>query len=243
MDRGAYAVEAGIEATHWWFVGRRELCARLLAEPGGRRGRVLDIGTGTGTNLRLLRDLGYGEVAGLDSSPEAARFCREKGLGPVLLGDVTALPFPDGAFALVLATDVIEHVADDRRALAEIRRVLAPGGRLVLTVPAFQALWGPQDLLAHHQRRYRRGPLLRLAAEAGLRVRRSFYFNYLLFLPIWLARRLLAVLRPSLRSENEINGRMLNWLLLQIFRLDLRTAPLLRPPFGVSILLLAERPA
>ena len=242
MDAGTYAVEAEIEAVHWWFVGRRELFARLLTESGlAQDCDALDIGTSTGTNLRMLGHLGFRHVTGLDTSPEAARYCQEKGLGQVEVGDVCALPFADQSFDVVLATDVLEHVDDDCAALREIRRVLRQGGRALITVPAFSSLWGPQDDLAHHKRRYVRGQLLDAIDRANLRVRRSFYFNYILFVPIWLARRILSVIKPALRSENEINTPALNRVLTWIFRVDVRTAERISPPFGVSALALVER--
>jgi SAM-dependent methyltransferase len=242
MRSPTYAVEAVVEETHWWFVGRRRLFRRELDRAGIPPGAtILDVGTSTGANLRLLRDLGYTRVTGLDVSPDAIRFCEAKGLGPVQQGDVCAIPFPDGHFDLVLATDVIEHVDDEAKALAEIRRVLAPGGRVLLTVPAFPSLWGLQDDVALHRRRYRLGSLLDLVRRAGLRPRRAFYFNYLLFLPIWLARRVMRAARIRVRSEGEVNTPALNMLLNAIFALDVWSAPVLRPPFGVSILVLADR--
>lgn len=244
MEHSVYAIEAEVEARHWWFAGRRRLFARELRRAGiASDARILDVGTGTGANLRLLRELGIARVTGLDNREEAINFCRDKGLGQVERGDVLAMPFADGSFDLVLATDIIEHVAEDGRALGEIRRVLRPGGRALLTVPAFAALWGLQDRLGQHQRRYRLAPLRRAVRAAGLQPRRAFYFNYLLFLPILLARRLIDALGVELRSEAEINTPLVNRLLAAVFRCDIATAPWLRPPFGVSILMLAEKPA
>jgi SAM-dependent methyltransferase len=244
MKRTAYAVEDAIEEHHWWFAGRRRLFARELRCAGiTDDARILDIGTSTGTNLRLVRELGLTRVTGLDISEDAIRFCRDKGLGHVERGDVLAMPFADRSFDLVLATDIIEHVAEDGRALGEIQRVLRPGGQALLTVPAFAALWGLQDRVSQHQRRYRLAPLRRAVQAAGLRPLRAFYFNYLLFLPIFLARRFIDVLGIELHSEGEINTPLINRLLAAVFRCDIATAPWLRPPFGVSILMLAEKPA
>ena len=244
MDLAAYAVEAEVEETHWWFVGRRRLFGREIASLGlSKDASVLDVGTSTGTNLRMLADLGYRHIVGLDLSDEAIRFCAEKGLGLVRRGDVCDLPFEDASLDLVLATDLIEHVEDDRLALSEIARVLVPGGSAVITVPAFQSLWGLQDEVSHHRRRYRL-PVLRNAVEAaGFRPVRCFHFNYLLFLPIWFARQMLRVFDIKLSSESQVNTRLLNRLLSRVFDLDVHTAPWLAPPFGVSIFVLAEKPA
>jgi SAM-dependent methyltransferase len=233
----AYAVEAEVEATHWWFVGRRRLFARELARAGLRSdSAVLEVGTGTGTNLRLLRQLGVREVAGLDSNELAIQYCRSKGLGDVRHGDIRALPFGDCSFDFVLATDVIEHVEADAEALGELARVLKPGGTALLAVPAFPSLWGLQDVVAHHKRRYRMQPLLQKMRAAGLEPRRHYHFNYLLFVPIWLARRLIDLLGIKRASENEFNSPFLNRVLSAVFTFDVVTAPVLHMPFGVSIL-------
>jgi SAM-dependent methyltransferase len=242
MDSAAYATEAAIEADHWWFVGRRLLFSDLIKGLDlPLDAETLDVGTSTGTNLRLLRDLGFARITGVDQSPDAIRFCAEKGLGAVQLGDIAALQLPDRRFDLVLATDVIEHVHDDLAALQELRRVLKPGGYLLLTVPAFHLLWGLQDDVSHHKRRYRLHNLLKMLAVADLFPRRYFYFNYLLFLPILAARRLMRGLRIRAASEGEINTGWLNHVLTTVFRLDVKTAPRLRPPFGVSALVIATR--
>jgi SAM-dependent methyltransferase len=244
MDIATYAIEAEIGDTHWWFLGRRALFAREIgALRLPKNAHILEVGTGTGTNLRMLADLGYRQVSGLDVSNEAIRVCAEKGLANVRLGDICALPFADGSVDLVLATDIIEHVENDRLGLHEIARVLVPGGHVLITVPAFQSLWGPQDEVVRHRRRYRR-PALKTAIEAaGLQSLHDFYFNYLLFVPIWLGRQILRLCDVKLSSEGQINTALLNQLLSAIFSLDVRTAPWLKPPFGVSILLLAQKPA
>jgi SAM-dependent methyltransferase len=237
-------VEAEVERSHWWFAGRRRLLARQirrLALPSSAC--ILDVGTGTGTNLRLLTELGFEDVTGVDASDDAVRLCAEKHPGLVEKGDACALPFPDASFDLVLATDVLEHLEDDGKALAELRRVLRPGGSALLTVPAFPSLWGLQDEVSHHRRRYRRRDFEQRLERSGLALRECFHFNYLLFGPIWLARQAIRCLGLRLDSENQVNTPVLNQLLGWVFGLDVWSAPRLRPPFGVSIFALAGREA
>ena len=246
MESVTYAVEADLEATHWWFTERRRLFGRIIKGLNlSREVRILDIGTSTGTNLRMLRDLGFSRFEGLDHSEEAARWCADKGYGKVTVGDICRLPFPDDEFDFVLATDVIEHVDDDLTALREIRRVLKPGGHVLITVPAFQVLWGVQDEVGQHKRRYRASELLARTEAAGLSVCKKFYFNYLLFLPILATRTLIRRSRAHVRSENELNSPFINRLLKFVFRFDVWTAPVLHPPFGVSYLVVAmpKKPA
>jgi SAM-dependent methyltransferase len=243
MDPSVFLVEAKIEATHWWFVERRRLFADLI-----RKSRipldadVVDVGTGTGANLRLLKEMGFTRVTGIDPSETAAHWCAEKRLGTVRTGDLCALPLADASVDLVLATDVIEHVAQDGKAVAEIQRVLRPGGTALITVPAFPSLWGLQDVKSHHYRRYRMAPFLRLIEQSGLVIEKKFHFNYLLFAPIYAARQVINLLDIKLGSENEVNSPALNRLLGLVFRLDVTTAPFIKPPFGVSILALVHRP-
>jgi SAM-dependent methyltransferase len=242
MESATYAVESQVEQTHWWFVGRRRLFRAHIEALGlAADAAVLDVGTSTGTNLRLLKDMGFTRYRGLDPSPDAIRWCAEKGLGTVDQGTVLAIPHPEATFDLILATDIIEHVYDDVAALAELRRVLKPGGTLLLTVPAFPSLWGLQDDVAHHKRRYRMGPFLAALSTAGLRTRQRYHFNFLLFAPIWVARQVIRSLGIRLESENQVNTPVLNGILTAIFSADVAAAPVLRPPFGVSILALVER--
>jgi SAM-dependent methyltransferase len=243
MELSVYAVESQVEATHWWFIGRRKLLAQRIAELGVLpEANVLDVGSGTGSHLRLLKELGFQKVVGVDNSDEAIRFCKQKGLGEVHKGDIYHLPFATDSFQLILATDILEHLEDDGRALVELNRVLAPEGWLIVTVPAFHGLWGLQDEVAHHKRRYRLKPLRVLLEEAGLSCQVSFYFNYLLFVPIWVARQIIRIFKIRLDSEGQVNTPWLNRVLTRIFALDVKSAAIIKPPFGVSILAVVSKP-
>jgi SAM-dependent methyltransferase len=242
MEQSVYDIEARVEADHWWFRGRRHLFAtELRALNIASDANVLDVGIGMGSNLRMLRDEGYSSVTGVDLNPAAVQHCFKGGFTSVLLGDATSLPFADGDFDVVLATDIVEHIEDDRKTLRELYRVLVPGGHVMVAVPAFPSLWGLQDVVAHHKRRYKMDNLIEKMRSSGFSIRRSFYFNYLLFLPIWLARRLIDAFGIKRASENEFNTTALNQLLFWIFALDVRTAPSLHPPFGVSIMVIGEK--
>ena len=236
MNAEVYEAEAALHGTHWWFVGRRELFTDLLQELGPRpQWRVLEVGAGTGANLPVLDALGVRQVVGCDVSAEALRYSARGHAGPLAAADAVRLPFKDSSFDLVMAADVIEHLEDDSAALAEFVRVLKPGGHFLFTVPAFPALWGPQDVVAHHRRRYQRQAFLKLVTNARLNIRACFYFNYVLFVPIWAARKLLLALGIPVRTENAINTALINRVLTQLFRADVKYARRLRAPFGVSL--------
>lgn len=175
-----------VEDRHWWFVGRRRIVLDQLARFHGR-GRILDIGCGTGGVLEHLHD--FGEAHGIDPSPEAAGYSRERGLS-VALASGLDLPFADRSFDAVLALDVIEHVDDDVGLLREARRVLRPGGIAVITVPALPWLWSSHDDVNHHRRRYMRGTLEHAIRAAGLQPVKVSYYNALL-LPLAVTRKVI----------------------------------------------------
>ena len=242
MDPKMYEMEAQSEASHWWFLCRRKLFRAMINGLGSSPTmKVLDVGTSTGTNLRLLRGMGFEDVTGIDSNQDAIRYCAEKGFGNVMQGDVLDLPILDDTFDLVLATDIIEHIDNDTLAICELTRVLKPGGKLLITVPTFMALWGHNDDMSHHKRRYTGEQISKLALSAGLKIVRRFYFNFLLFLPIWAVRQLVRRLVTEPTSEMKMNSPVINWALFWIFSLDVMLAPILHPPFGVSYLIVCEK--
>jgi SAM-dependent methyltransferase len=242
VNREVYELEARVSASHWWFSGRRRLLRRLISGLGADRRSwcVLEVGVGTGANLPVLLASGARQVVACDVSVEALRFSSNR--ATLTRADAARLPFATNSIDLLLAADVIEHLDDDAGALREFVRVLRPGGHLILTVPAFPSLWGPQDIVAQHRRRYRRVPLLALLRDAGFLVMKCFHFNYVLFAPIWAARKLLLKLGISVDSENQINTPLLNLAITPVFLADVATAPILKPPFGVSLCVVAAKP-
>lgn len=241
MQTDFYAEHFELEDWHWWFTGRHRILMGVLDRhlpPGGAEGRrLLDFGCGTGTMLRSL--VRYGEAVGVDADAEAIRFCRRRGLKDVQHLESDELPFDDDAFDVVTAFDVLEHIDDDARALREIRRVLRPGGTLLLSVPAYRFLWGPQDEIAHHKRRYTAGQVSRRAAAAGFAQRRVSYFNTFLS-PVIAGVRLVRPYRPGsqdLKSDFTMTSPgLLNALLTRVFASETHLVERFDLPFGISIL-------
>src|SRR5262245_18440082 len=244
MRRLNYEVMFEVEDNHWWFVGRRAIVfaqieEALAANPLGERSQILDIGCGTGATMDRLRK--YGQVQGIDLSEIPLGYSRRRGHQRVFCANATALPFVDNSFDLVTALDVIEHLDDDLGGLAEIRRVLKPGAPAMIFVPAFQALWGPNDDQSGHKRRYRIGQLRPLIHASGLRLEKISYANVIMFIPIWVGRRILNLLGRYEQAENRINHPLLNRLIAHIFSSEadwLRNHSL---PFGVSIICFARK--
>jgi ubiquinone/menaquinone biosynthesis C-methylase UbiE len=239
-----YAV---IEDTHWWFRGRRAIFHRLL-EPlarGPEPLRILDIGFGTGAMLVFLSR--YGSVVGMDLSVEAIRFARTRCDRPMVLGDVLRVPLRTASVDLVTAFDIVEHVDDEAAALAELARVCRPGGHALITVPAFRFLWGNQDVISHHRRRYTLGELRARVEAAGFRAATITYFNALLFpivAAVRVARRITGEPEAAPKSDFTMTKPgLVNDLLTRVFAAEGRLVTRWRLPVGVSVLCLAERAA
>jgi SAM-dependent methyltransferase len=230
----AYREHYDVEDRHWWFRGRWAVVEALLDRAGlPPSPRILDAGCGTGGNLQRYARMG--SAVGVDPSPEAVRFCRERELEPVVQAGLEDLPFEDDRFDLIAATDVLEHVEAEGPALEELRRVAAPGAALLLTVPAYMWLWTDEDERLHHHRRYTR-PRLRQAVErAGWRTELATYFNTFLLPPIALARALPGR-REDDRADLDRTPDALNGPLSVPMRLEARMIRAgLRLPAGVSV--------
>ena len=177
-----------VDEHHWWYRGRRRIVrAELDRLPLPAGARVLDAGCGSGRTLQELT--GYGEVSGHRARPRRGRGGRARG-DTARSGSAGSRSCPGrtARFDLITCLDVIEHTPDDRVTLTELRRVARPGGWLLVTVPAYQALWSLHDEANHHYRRYGRRALRRAAVETGWRVHRMTSFNSILLPPAAVVR-------------------------------------------------------
>lgn len=241
------------EDRHWWYVGLRTVMFKLLdlpRHPSGkalRQMRILDAGCGTGGTLNRLR--GYPRAVGFDYSPIALSFCHQRELNNVRLGSIGAIPFPDREFDLVVSLDVMcdAGTPSENVILAELYRVLKPGGRLYLNLPAYAWLRGEHDLAAGVVRRYTAEGLAAMLNAAGFEVARMTYWNTLLF-PLVLAVRLssrwgMSTDPNAARSDVKVPFAPLNRILTNIVRLEaawLRGHDL---PFGSSLACIAVKPS
>lgn len=266
MQQHTYAIMRRVEESHWWFVGRRKIIRSFLervvhdlkatraegathseeagAEPVEQKRsdetlRILDVGCGTGANLEMLSEFGAAE--GVDVSAEALSFCQARGLVNVKLGEAEHLPYEAGSFDLVTGLDVVEHLDDDRAGLREMARVLRPGGRALVFVPAFMFLWGVQDDISNHRRRYTLPELKRALRESSFEVERASYVNLSFFAPILLGRLIMRATRLRPESENNLTIGALNGILGRILGAESSILRHMNLPFGVSVICVARR--
>jgi SAM-dependent methyltransferase len=232
-----------LESHYWWFVARRGLAFRLLrgALPRVVHPRVLDLGCGTGAFAVELA--AHGELIGADMSRLALDFARSRGSFGLVQADGSALPFRSESFDAAIGLDVFEHIERDEAALAECARILRPGGVLILTVPAFRALWGPHDVALHHFRRYRRAEVKVRLKSAGLCPVRLSYSVFFLF-PLVLLIRLFEKRRkgPAEASLPSV-PKWLNSLLIRLGAFEAALVKIAPLPWGSSVVAVARKPA
>ena len=233
---------AHFEEWYWWHRGRQAVVRRLLARYAPAGARVLDIGCGTGATTLGLRWSGH--VLGMDVGREALQIARGRGLR-VLQASAARLPARPGAFDLVLALDVLEHLDDDVAAAREMQQALRPGGVLIATVPAYPFLWSGHDEALGHRRRYLRRGLARVLERAGFETRLCCYAMSSI-LPAAVAVRLgERWLRrgPARRESGYIAvPAPLNSFLAWLTSAESRLLPSLALPFGLSLAAVARRP-
>lgn len=236
MDRSAHQSMAAAQDVHWWFKGRRvlldDILNRVAADNSWDRPlQILEIGSGTGGNLDVLS--AHGEVTALEPSAFAAAIARGRHPQITIVEDF----WPQAAarmaeFDIIVMMDVLEHLQDDRLALAEARNHLAPYGALIVTVPAYPGLWSEHDVSLSHFRRYGRRAFIQLAQGAGMRIELLTNFNSLLVGAAWLGRKL--GLRAA--TGDNVPPSSINALLALILRFEVELIRLgVRWPFGLSI--------
>lgn len=248
FDASAFEFLFQMEQKHFWHVGRKEIILDVLRRnvPSLARCRMLEVGCGNGSVLTYLKQNGV-NIEGGDIFLEGLRFCQQRaGSGGLYQIDILSLPFRN-EFDIIGIFDVLEHIDNDGKALIEISQALKPGGKLLLTVPAYKFLWSYFDVHSHHKRRYSKGELVTKLERNGFIIKKTSFFMFFLF-PLLAAIRLISNMfqggknaedvRPSLefRTVPVVNEVFLG--LLKLERLLIRYLSL---PFGSSLLVLAEK--
>ena len=240
MDRIVYDRMAAHDSTHWWYRARREILADYVERYAGLKpgSRILEIGCGTGHNLPMLG--AFGEVDAIEIDPAARAIASERLGKPVGTAPLPTLAGVTGTYDMIAVLDVVEHIEDDVATFRGMAERLAPGGEILVTVPAHQWMWSAHDVVNHHHRRYSKATLAKAIADAGLKHNGLRYFNSLLF-PAAVAARVAGKLTGKDDSDDSPPPKPLNKAFEAIFRLERHLLGRLPMPPGLSIVTLVTK--
>lgn len=244
MNPAAYLEMYETEAVHWWFRGRRAILSRIIGKLGlPKEASILEVGCGTGGNLEMLSQ--FGRVSAQEMDKNARELAgRRQARCDIRAGHCPDdIGFGEERFDLICMFDVLEHIEEDEDTLRALRPLLAEGGRIMITVPAYQWMWGTHDEFLHHKRRYSPGRLRATLEVAGLRPVRFSHFNTFLF-PLAAAIRLKErLLGDKTASGGKVLPPVVNDLFCGIFSSERYLLDHFNLPFGVSILCICEADA
>ncbi|MBL9051707.1 MAG: class I SAM-dependent methyltransferase, partial [Tabrizicola sp.] len=235
MDRTIYDSINELEANHWWFVARRRIIASLIKRflPGNPDPELMEAGCGSGGNLPMLAQ--FGRLDAFEYDATAREHASKKSGLDVQPGALPhEIPFAPKNYDLIGLFDVLEHIESDAEALTALAGRLKDGGRLLVTVPAYQFLWSQHDVRNHHFRRYSRSTLEAVVQKAGLKLVYISYFNTFLF-PLAAAARLVKNMVGSDAPDDKMPGRLVNALFTRIFAAESFLLGRIRLPFGLSL--------
>ncbi|MFA5801394.1 MAG: class I SAM-dependent methyltransferase [Thermoleophilia bacterium] len=247
MNFEEYKIMRDLEDEYWWHRGMRSIIRDQLVPTIDSKSRLLDVGCGTGANLRMLSE--YCETAGIDVHSEAVRYSQERGLKNIVVGDGERLPFEDSSFTHALSCAVLQVIPDDQACINETFRILSPGGFFLIIESTYPILWSKHDLSQGSVRRYSKKDLQNKLEKAGFKIE-SFSYATKTVLPLIMATRLASkALRPPRKLDPEKTKSDLfrlpapiNSAIYHIFEKEWKNSLFAKLPFGLTIIALASKP-
>jgi SAM-dependent methyltransferase len=244
MDKNFEHKYHELEASHFWFKSRRNFILQLLKNTN-RNSKVLDIGCSSGLLLKDLEKEGFKSenLYGIDISQKAIENCKANGLNNcfVMSGDAIDL---NEAFDIMIASDCLEHIENDNLALDNWNKQLKAGGKLYVFVPAFNSLWSHHDEVNMHFRRYTSEHLNNLLRKNNFIIKASGYWNFTLFLPLFIFRKINQSFRKSTskKTDGDLNNiGLFNTPLLRLLNLENKMLKRVKFPFGISTYAIAQK--
>ncbi|PZF74716.1 class I SAM-dependent methyltransferase [Taibaiella soli] len=246
MDKNYESIYHDEEERNWWFKGRRDAVKDMIRRYNiPKDARIIDIGCAGGALLVELKELGYENLYALDYSAEAIELCKKRGIEHAYQMDGHDPQFPEGTFDLIIASDSLEHLEDDNKALKNWYKILKAGGKVFIYVPAYEFLWSEHDEVNFHYRRYTRTNLSAKVKANGFKIIKAGYWNNLILLPT-MTVRLLSKLKPKRKKEemksdllqlsDPVNNMLTSWL-----KLENSMNKVLHLPFGVSTYVIVSK--
>jgi len=242
MNPAAYLEMAETESRHWWFSGRRAILSRMIESLDlPQNSKILEVGCGTGGNLQMLAKFGEVSALELDANARAIAANKTNNLYDIRAGYCpNEIPFHDRHFDLICMFDVLEHIEQDTETLIAIKQLLTKNGRILMTVPAYQWLYGAHDEFLHHKRRYSANQLRKKIIAAGLRSVKISYFNTILFPLAAIVRLKDKLLGNPSAAGTSVPPAPLNKFLSILFSAERFLLERYNLPFGVSLLCVLE---
>ena len=234
-----------VEDKHWWHDSRRDYISKIIQKISFDSScKILDIGCSTGVLIEKLSKLTNAEIFGIDVSDNAINACRDRGLINTRVMAGEKLDYENSTFDIVIASDCLEHIKDDQKALKEWYRVLKKQGKLIIFVPAFMALWSEQDNLSNHFRRYHRNELRLMLKKTGFKINRLSFWNNILFIPIFTIRFIYGLIKTETKMEYnqlQLSNPFINRILMRLLIIENKILMKTNLPVGVSLFGICEK--
>lgn len=243
MEEKEYYLMYDVEVTHWWYRGLRDVLDYYIRAPDLK---ILDAGCGTGMTLKYLSTRGYKTIEGFDVSHEAVELCKKRGLMNVANGSILNIKNPDNSFDIVLTIDVLGLIdkKNTKQAIDELRRVLHPGGMLIIQCAAYEWLRSPHDTVTSLITRYTKPQIEELFDNNKWEIKKISYRIFFLF-PLIVLIRLFKKMKKSTdhasNTDSNLPPKLFNTILYGIQKIENILFRFINFPFGSSIFLVAEK--
>lgn len=231
-----------VETENWWFISRRRYLIDLLKD-APKEAKILDIGCSSGIFLKDLEHLGFKNqnLFGVDISEKAIANCKNNGIQNAFVMDAQNITIPE-KFDIIVASDCLEHLQDDRKAIKNWKELLKTGGKMYVFVPAFQSLWSYHDEVNMHFRRYIKQELKEKLIAENLKILKSSYWNFSLFIPVYVFRKMSVLLTKNKPQDGQIvENKLANSVLLQLILIENKLLKYINFPFGISAFCIVKR--
>ncbi len=243
MDQAFETKYHDVETSHWWFKSRRKYLLDLLAD-APRDSRILDIGSSSGVFLKDLELQGFDidKLYGIDISDSAIANCKANGIKNAFVMDAQNITLSE-KFDIIVASDCLEHLQNDRLAIRNWKNLLKSGGLLYVFVPAYKSLWSYHDDINMHFRRYTKRELKSKLTAEDFSIKKSSYWNFTLFIPIFAFRKINAGSKKNRNSESDlsIQNSFLNNVLFKLLSFENQLLRYVNFPFGISTFCIAKK--